>query len=879
MSSLRHAELPRGPLIRLHGKRHFLWRNIHAPSPVLAARLLLGEAVGWTTSQLSPELLAVLRQRLPGVIDEGETLDAAGLVASIAQRLQLIGDVTAPACGVHSRDPARGTANVYFSCRDPYLADGCLPMAVQLVDLAAQSPVGAEALDAALARSVDRVKQLRLSDATRQMLATIERRGIPWFRMAPDYHYVQLGQGARQHRMLSGALSPESGIGRELATNKLLTLRVLSQLQLPAGKFAAVKDVPSALKQAESIGYPVVLKPVSSDKGRLVFANLRDAGELQAVLQGVRLDRERFMLQSFFQGEDHRLLVIDGKLVAAARRSPASVTGDGRHRIRELVEIENRDPKRALGPLEAIVLDAEADRILAQQGCDRNSIPEAGRRIAIKANANISTGGTSVDVTPVVHPDNARAAIRAAKALGLTVAGVDFICPDISKSWREVGGGICELNTSVGLRVHTEANRTLDVAGAIIETVYPRGDEGRIPTAMITGTKGKTTTTLMLSGILAAAGHTVGNATTEGVTIDGEQVLAGDYAESRGAAIVLQDPTVTAAVLETARGGLLSGGMYLDRCDVAALLNVGREQIGINGIETLDQMAGLKRKVLDAARKAVVLNADDPRCAGLAPDYRAHLRTILFSLDPDSPEIQAHIDAGGEALTIGSTQGRETIMHLDAKGAMPLVRTDEFPASQGGIIRPNIANAMAASGLALGLAIEPRFIRQGLARYEITVESSKGRFNFVDGLPVRMLFDRAADPPGLAAVVSVIEAMAPAGKRICVLTAPGNRPDRHFEESAAAVAGHFDRFVCYEDDHYRRGKPPGEIAARLSRGLAAAGAQAGAIQVVDSPSDAAQAVASTADPGDFVAVFGWNVAASVEAYRAAFRALGKLASS
>jgi cyanophycin synthetase len=863
-------------LIKVQGKRHFLWRNIHAPSPVLAARLLLGEAVGWTTAQLSPQLLAVLRQRLPGVIDEGATLDAAGLVASIAQRLQLIGDVTASACGVHSRDPARGTASIFFSCRDPHLADACLPMAVQLVDRAAQSPAEARMLDTALARAIGRVRQSRLSDATRQMLEAVERRGIPWFRVAPGFNYIQLGQGARQHRMLSGALTPESGIGRELATNKLLTLRLLSQLQLPAGKFAAVKDVPSALKLAETIGYPVVLKPVSSDKGRLVFANLRDAGELQTVLQKLHLDRERFMLQSFFPGEDHRLLVIDGKLIAAAHRSPASVRGDGRHRIRELVEIENREPKRVLGPLEPIVLDEEADRVLAQQGCDRDSIPEAGRQIRIKSNANISTGGTSVDVTPIIHPDNARAAVRAAKALALTVAGVDFICPDISKSWREVGGGICELNTSIGLRAHTDANPAQDVAGAILETAYSPGEDGRIPTAMITGTKGKTTTTLMLSSILAAASHTVGNATTEGVTIDGELVLAGDYAESKGASIVLQDPTVTAAALETARGGLLSGGMYLDRCDVAALLNVGREQIGIDGIETLDEMAALKKKVLDAARKAVVLNADDPRSAGLARDCRARLRTILFSLDPDSPEIRTHIEAGGDAILLRSLEGRETIMHAAANAVRPLIGTAEFPASLGGIIRPNIANAMAASGLAIGLEIDPRFIRDGLARYEITVASSKGRFNFPDGFPVRILFDRAADPPGLTAVTSVIEAMAPTGQRICALTAPGNRPDWHFEECAAIVAGHFDKFVCYEQENFRRGKPPGEIAARLSRALAEAGAKASAIQVVGSPSDAAQAVASAADPGDFVVVFGWDVSASVEAYRAAFREQGKL---
>lgn len=863
-------------LIKLQGKRHFLWRNIHAPSPVLAARLLLGETFGWTTAQLAPALLALFRRRLPGAIAERETLDAAGFVAAIAQRLQLIGDVTAASCGVHSRDPARRTAEIFFSCRDPHLADACLPMAVQLADRAAQSAAEAGTLDAMLARNIDRVKQLRLSDATRQMLKTVERRGIPWFRMAPGFNYIQLGQGVRQQRLTSTALTPESGIGRELATNKLLTLRILSQLQLPAGKFAAVKDAPSALKIAETIGYPVVLKPVLGDGGVSVYANLRNADELTTALDQVRLGREQFMLQSCFPGEDHRLLVIRGELVAAAQRIPAAVTGDGRHSVSELVEIENRSPRRIHGPMEPLPLDAEADRVLTQQGCSRDSVPDAGRRVRVRANANLSTGGTSADVSAIVHPDNARAAVRAAKALGLTVTGVDFICPDISKSWREVGGGICELNTSVGLRPHTEGNTEFDVAGAILDTAYPPGDEGRIPTAMITGTKGKTTTTLMLSSILAAAGHTVGHATTEGVTIDGEQVLAGDYAESRGASIVMQDPTVTAAVLETARGGLLSGGMYLDRCDVAALLNVGREQIGINGIETLDDMAALKRKVIDAARKAILLNADDPRSGGLAPDYRARVRTILFSMNPDSPEIRAHIEAGGEAILVRPWEGRETILHLDRNAVTPLIGTAEFPASMGGIIRPNIANAMAASGLAIGLGVEPRFIREGLARYEITVASSKGRFNFPDGFPVRILFDRAADPPGLRAVVSVIEAMAPAGKRICALTSPGNRPDWHFEECAAVLAGHFDKFVCYEQENYRRGKPPGEIAARLSRGLAAAGAEAGSVLMSESPSETARLVASLADPGDFVVVFGWNVASAVEAYRAAFRELGKL---
>ncbi|HWA43898.1 MAG TPA: Mur ligase family protein [Hypericibacter adhaerens] len=859
-------------MIRLKGRRRFLWRNIHAPIPVMAGNLELGDAFGWTTAGLSAPVRALLRERLAGAADERDASDAAEFVARIAQQLQRIGDISPPLWGVGSRNPVKKTAIVFFACRDPFLAEACFPMAVQLADRIIQSPADGDAVEAELMGHIQRIRQRRLSVATHQMVEAVERHGIPWSRTAAGSNFVQLGQGVRQNRMTSSALTPESGLGRELAQHKLLTLGILAQLQLPVGQFAPVRDAASALKVAERLGYPVVLKPVLGDKGRAVFSGLRNAEDLQAVLKRVSLGREPFMLQTFLPGEDHRLLIIKGRLVAAAQRIPASVVGDGRHSVAELAAIENRNPRRIFGPLELLPLDAEADRILAQQGQTRDSVPEPGRRVQLRANANISTGGTSLDVTERVHPDNLRAAIRAAKALGLMVAGVDFICPDIGRSWREVGGGICEINTSIGMHPHTEANPNLDVPGLVLETVYPPGDEGRIPTAMITGTKGKTTTTLMLSRILEAAGHAVGNATTEGVTIDGELVLAGDHAEAHGASIVMQDPTVTAAVLETARGGLLQDGMYLDRCDVAALLNVGREQIGMHGVETLDEMAALKSKVLDAARKAVVLGADDPRTAAMARDCRVRLRTILFSLEPDSPEVRAHLGSGGEAIVIRAVEGRETIVHVDAQGAaVPLIGAEDFPASRGGLIRPNVANAMAAAGLALGLGVAPHHIREGLARYEITVASSRGRTNFVEGLPVRILFDRATDPASLTAMMPVIEAAAPQGRRICVLTAPGNRPDSHFGECAAVVAGRFDRYVCCEHDNFRRGKPPGEIADRLARGLAAAGVPEGLVSTARSPAEAARIVAKIAAADDFVAVFGWNVVETVEAYRTAFR--------
>ena len=295
------------------------------------------------------------------------------------------------------------------------------------------------------------------------------------------------------------------------------------------------------------------------------------------------------------------------------------------------------------------------------------SVVEAGRAVRVNSIANVSAGATAADVLGVIHPDNARAAVRAAKAIGLNICGVDFVSPDISKSWHEVGGGICEVNASVGLRPHLQAAPQIDVCDMLLQAMFSQGD-GRIPIAMVTGAIGKTSTSTMLASILGCAGYIVGSATTEGVRIDGELVEQADLANADGASIVLRDATVTAAVLETARGGIVKTGLYVDRCDVAALLNVDRDQIGMDGVETLDDMVETKRKVLDVARKAVVLNADDPRCLALAEEFKPRLRTILFSKSPETAAIRGHVAAGGEVLFLAKRDGRETIVVASAVG-------------------------------------------------------------------------------------------------------------------------------------------------------------------------------------------------------------------
>jgi len=850
--------------------RHCMWRNVYSPQPVLAGTVLFGNTFTWTTEHLSPSLRAVFEQKLPDVVSSSGSLAAPDLVARLGQHIQLLGDVALPFCGVASRDERKQSADIFFSCRDPMIAPQCLAMAGQIVYRLAHSEVTTAHLASMLKSCDDMIARHALEWRTWQMVQAAERLGIPWSRNSGFVRHVQLGHGHRQRRLWKTSFSDEPAYGRDYAKDKLLTMSTLTQLMLPVGQYAPVRDVASALRSAAEIGFPVVLKPIVGGKGDSVYVNLRDEAELKTALIAAHINERPFMLQSFFPGDDYRLMIVNGKLAFAIQRTPASVQGDGQHTIAELVEIENGDPVCVNDPvMYPIVLDAESDRILAQRGFTRSSVIAKGRVVRVKGTANIATGGTMLDVTNVVHPDNVRAAVRAAKAIGLVVTGVDFITPDITKSWREVGGGICEVNTTVGL----PSARILpgrDVHQMLIRGFYPEGDDGRIPTAMVTGTYGKTTTALMLASILSSAGHTVGCTTTESIRIGDEEVALGDFAATDGATVVMRDATVTAAVLETARGGLIKRGMYLDCCDVAALLNIEREQVGIDGIETVDEMAALKRKVLDAARKAIVLNADDPRCLALAPEFASSVRTFLFSRDAESSALRDHRARGGDVLYINRGAGEETIVSASGSNVVSLVRTSEIPVTEGGVFWQHASNAMAAAGLAIGLGIDIDTIRVGLRRYGKEFAAAFCRLQIVDDLPLPILFDQTASPPGFTASLRAIASMNISGRRFCAVTIAGNRPDWTFAESAAAIAGHFQRYVVYELPRYRRGRKLGEIASSLARALLAAGVDKGLISVVEGNEQAAQLIAHEAKPDDFVVVFGSDSRQTINCYPAAF---------
>jgi cyanophycin synthetase len=859
-------------VLKLEALKQCLWRNIHAAEPAMAGTIAFGDAWEWTTERLPRTHFAAFNEKLPASMPSGDVLGAAEFVAHLAQRIQLQADVASPTYGVASRASEERRAVVYFSCYDFTLASQSLSLAVQIVDRLVTSAATTEHLAKMLESCREMVRQVGLDPTTVSMVQRAMRRGIPWVRLSPSVRHVQLGHGCRQRRLANTMLGNELGLARYYANDKSIALSILSQIKLPAGRFAVVRDIADARKKAAELGYPLVLKPVEGREGQSVFVDLRTEAELIAAATAARIHERPHMLQSYFSGSDHRLLVAAGKLIAASRKDPASVTGDGKHTVAELVEIENRDPQRVSRRLlDRVALDERSAGILTRQGLTSKSVVEAGRVVRVNAIANVSAGAKAVDVLGVIHPDNARAALRAAKAIGLNVCGIDFVSPDISKSWHEVGGGICEVNTTVGLRPHLQAAPHIDVYDLLLETMLPQGDDGRIPTAMVTGTMGKTSTSTMLASILASAGHVVGSATTEGVRIDGELIEQGDLASADGAAIVLRDATVTAAVLETARGGIVKTGLYVDRCDVAAVLNFEREQIGMDGVETIEDMVGIKRRILDVARKAVVLNADDPRCLALADEFKPRLRTILYSKSADSAAIRNHLAGGGEALCLTKRDGRETIVLASASSEIPLLATDEIPVTNGGLIWFHGVNAMSAAALAIGLGVGHDAIKEGLRRYGKDYAGATLRSVFAEGFPMRVMFDSSGKPPVYASAVTVTDKLDVAGKKICVITVPGNRPDWGFDESAAALAGHFQRYVCFERAELRRGRHAGEIASRLANALISAGVPRDAVATTGDHEDAARLLAGEAKVEDFIIVFGADTQAIVENYRQALR--------
>jgi len=667
--------------------------------------------------------------------------------------------------------------------------------------------------------------------STRALVEEARRRDIPVQRLDPDRSLVQLGHGTYQRRIWATVASTTGDIAVDIAANKELTSELLRNVGIPVPDSRTVEDEDEALRSAARIGYPVVLKPLDGNHGRGVGIDLRDEAAVRAHYPVAR-DASRggaVLVESYVVGKDYRVLVVGGRVVAVAERVPAHVVGDGEHTLAELVEVTNADPRRGVGHekiLTRIVLDRAALALSTAQGYGPDDVPPVGTHVQLARTGNMSTGGTSIDRTDEIHPDNWAIAAQAAQVIGLDVAGIDFLTPDITQSVRAVGGAICEVNAGPGFRMHTHPTEGIprDVARPVLDLIFPPGSAGRVPIVAITGTNGKTTTSRMVAHILKTAGRTVGLTTTEGIEIDGIRIASGDMSGPGSARMVLQNPAIDAAVLETARGGLLRSGLGYGRADVAIVTNVAEDHMGLKGIHTLDDLARVKAVVAASTGRdgTVVLNADDARVAAMARVAHGHI--VYFTLAPGGPEevpvAARHLRNGGRALGLRETPQGEVLALWDRR-EIGLLRVADIPATFGGRARVNVANALAAAAAAIGLGIDPACIREGLRTFAPTYDQSPGRLNLIDVGPGQALIDYCHNAHGMAGLADFVGRLE-ATKKVAVLNLAGDRRAEDIAAFTAIAARAFDEFIATENLDLR-GRAPGEMATALRDGLTVAG--------------------------------------------------------
>ncbi|MEM8983211.1 MAG: cyanophycin synthetase, partial [Pseudomonadota bacterium] len=628
--------------------------NLYAHFPVIRHQVDLGVLEEWPSAKIGTEFVDGLVAALPGLAEHGCSYRTEGgflrrlreddgtwmghVWEHLILELQSMAGSDVTFGRTRSMEGEPGCYNVVFEYRQRDVGLEAARIARQLIYALLPNDLRDEfrpELEKDFDFAEDRDSFIRfaqrkeLGPSTASLVAAAEARDIPWLRLN-DYSLVQFGHGKYQQRIQATITSKTTNIAVEISCDKEDTHNLLNDLGLPVPHQRMVYSPREAVRAANRIGYPVVVKPLDANHGRGVSINLSDDATVASAFETAReRGKSRAVLvESFITGMDHRMLVVNGELVAVAKRVPGHVVGDGKHTIAELIDIVNEDPRRGIGHekvLTKIEVDQQAERLLNLAGLSVDSVLDDGAVFYLRSTANLSTGGTAIDVTDSVHPDNRAMAERAVLAVGLDVGGVDFLTDDISQSYKDIGGAIVEVNAAPGFRMHVAPSEgePRDVSGKVLDMLFPEGSPSRIPIAGITGTNGKTTTARMLSHILKTAGHVVGSTSTEGVYIDGHLTVKGDMTGPSAAQIVLRDPSVDIAVMETARGGILRAGLGYQSSDVACVLNVAADHLGIRGINTLEQLAEIKRVVVEVAEDTAVLNADDPLVIRMADHTKA----------------------------------------------------------------------------------------------------------------------------------------------------------------------------------------------------------------------------------------------------------------
>jgi cyanophycin synthetase len=878
--------------MRLLQKAVYRGPHLFSASPMIRLQVDLGSLESWPTNRL-PGFADQLLGLLPGLGSHGCSYKTAGglvrrmeegtwlghVVEHVALELQTLAGTPVARGKTRSVKRRPGVYNILFTYRHETVGLAAGYAALRLVDsLLPLEFRGVAGFDGAeepfdLQRGLTHLRELvrraAFGPTTAALVAEAERRDIPVARLN-DQSLVRLGWGARQKILRASITGGTSLIAVETAGDKNLAKTLLAAAGLPVPRGAVVRTAEEAAKEAAKIRGPVVTKPLDGNHGRGVTLDLTTAEAVTWGFEQARQHGRRVIVEEQFRGRDYRILVVNGQVIAVAERVPAQVVGDGVSSIAALIEAVNADPRRGAGHeavMTRIVVDDHVRDRLARASLSLDSVPDRGQVVTLRATANLSTGGVAIDRTDVIHPANAMIARRAAAVVGLDIAGIDFLTPDISRSAIEEGGGIVEINAAPGFRMHLEPSEGegRNVAAPVVDMLFPRKAPARIPLVAVTGTNGKSTTVRMVAQILARRGLTVGFTSTSGVYIGGERISKGDASGPISARMVLADPTVEAAVLETARGGILREGLGFDRCDVGCVLNVTDDHLGLKDINTIEDLAAVKSVVTESVSRRgwSVLNGDDPQTLRIAKHARGRLAYFSLRGGPDlPPHLQKHLAQGGVAAVFEpSIRGGDLVIYAGSE-RLPVISAAAVPATLAGQARFNVANALAAALIAYGLDVPIDTIAAGLASFQSSFEDNPGRLNIHDGHGFRVIVDYAHNPAGIEALGELVRQLGPRyDTRIGCVSIPGDRRDADIQAMGAAAAELFDHIVFREKPD-GRGRKPGEVLDLMRRGAIEAGCSPDRVECIPAESKAIAACLERARPGDLVILLPTDIEAA-----------------
>jgi cyanophycin synthetase len=860
----------------------FKGRNIYSHRPVIKAVVDIGELYDTPTNQLELfnerllQILPGLRKHCCSLGYEGgfvERLKEGTYIAHVTEHMALELQSMMNYDVHYGKSRSTDLPSVYqviFEFRNEKFAIECLLVSVEIVNMLASK------IMPDIGRITEHLAKIAaetdLGISTGAIYAEARKRNIPAVCLEHS-SILQLGNG-KYTRLLEASLTDRSScIAVDMAGNKHLTKQVLSEAGIPVPQGDVAYSARSAAAVAASIGFPVVLKPFDANQGKGVFTNISSGKELEEAFQTAIRHSHAVIVERYIPGKDYRLLVVGNKMVAAAERIPPCVVGDGKSTIRELIETENKNPLRGSGhekPLTVIKTDDMSRQTLAKAGYNENSIPPQGEKVMLRNNGNLSTGGTARDCTRLVHPHNARLAVKAAKLLKLDIAGVDITCNDISKPLDGQNGAVIEVNSAPGLRMHiypTEG-KPMDVAGDILDFMFPPGTPASVPIISVTGTNGKTTVTRMIAHTLALNGTVVGMTSTSGIYIGGECVQKGDNTGALSAARVLKDTRVEAAVLETARGGIIKRGLGYDLADVGVIVNINDDHLGIDGIDTLEEMAKVKSLVVEAVKPGgtAIINADDKMAPWLM--NRVSCKILLFSTDYDNVLIH-EMKTGNRVVYV-----REGSIYTSCGNCETFIaRIAEIPITYQGKALCNIENSLAAISALLALGIPAVTVRTGVMSFKPDLVSNPGRFNMFDMGDFTVMLDYAHNAAGYRAVAGMIRSFRATGFT-GVIGMPGDRRNECIHEVGRICGRSFTKLYIKEDSDLR-GRKAGEVADMLYSAAVEEGMSPQRISVIYSEAKAFETAILEASPGEMVVLFYESLEPAIEAIEKCRTILGR----